>query len=150
MTRSALLSAVLGGAVLVIGCKEQPAATPTPPAAAPTQPATQPEPQPAPAGQPGTTPATPPVTGVIVVFRAERDVVTIRPGGEARVKLLSVPKDRDLLVSIEPPDSPLNAVVDRDVLSIRAGDEAKGESVITVRAGNESARVRVRVEPEEN
>lgn len=147
MASSSKLVPVVGVVLLLAGCSNQ-----TPPQRQPTQPETRPAPAepPAPgpqspgsdAGKAGSEPA----PEVILVFRAERDVVPIRPGGEARVKLLSVPKEGDLTVSVEPPDSRLNATADRGVLIIRVGEDATGESVVTVKAGKETARVTVKVE----
>jgi len=62
------------------------------------------------------------------------------------VKLLNGPKEGDLEVTLEPPESRLEATARRDTLTIRAGDDAAGETVVTVKAGTEEARVTIKVE----
>jgi hypothetical protein len=101
---------------------------------------------PDPQGSPPTATAPPAPDLVVIQFRVERDAVAVKPGGEVKVKLLSVPEGEDLRVTVEPPDSQITAVVaDREVLTVRAGEDAKGEAAVTVKAGQESAKVRVTV-----
>lgn len=86
-----------------------------------------------------------PGSGAGTAFRVEKKDVEVKAGQEVKVNLLDIPTGQTPTVQIDPPDAKITAVVENKAVVIKAGDQAKGNATVTVKAGDKSDQVKVTI-----